>query len=158
MTDPEHDSSPTQHLGSISRLARRLYAIPAEKACSCPFTEDMPIPSEASEKGAFLPAAANLLIEKEARDGCNVVMHIILIEREISTHCSDGVTIITPDVTCIRWPKVMRRPGYLRFYPSKWNMSRRTRESLSGPCNVIIKHSADKFAMSLYSLIHVPCV
>jgi len=110
MTDPEHDSNPTQPLGSISRWVRRLYAIPAEKACSCPFTEDMPIPSEASEKGAFLPTAANLLIEKDARDGCNVVIHIILIECEISMPCPDGVTIITADLACMRWPKSDETP------------------------------------------------
>jgi hypothetical protein len=52
--------------------------------------------------------------------------------------------------------KVMRRPGYLRCYPSKWNTSQIRRESIYGPCNVMIKPSADKFAMSLDSSIESP--
>jgi hypothetical protein len=51
---------------------------------------------------------------------------------------------------------VMKPDGYLRCYPSKWNMSHINREGISGSCHIIIKPSADKFAMSLYSSISRP--
>jgi hypothetical protein len=56
-------------------------------------------------------------------------------------------------VGCRTWPKMMRHQGYLTCDPPKWNMSHINRESIDGPCNVIIGRSAYKFAMSLHASI-----
>jgi hypothetical protein len=46
---------------------------------------------------------------------------------------------------------VIRHHANLRYYLSKWNRRQINRESIYGPCNVISKPSAEKFAMSLHS-------